>query len=36
MVQLHVSAIDNGHPQVAHEILIKELYKPYMGCLYAT
>jgi len=26
-VQLHVSALDNGHLQVAHEILIKQLYK---------
>ena len=33
-VQLHVSALDNGHLQVVHEILIKQLYKTYMGCLY--
>ena len=25
-VQLHVSALDNGHLQVVHEILIKQLY----------
>ena len=34
--QLHVSALDNGHLQVAHEILIKQLYKTYMGCLYGV
>jgi hypothetical protein len=28
-VQLHVSALDNGHLQVAHDILIKQLYKTY-------
>ena len=33
-VQLHVSALDNGHLKVVHEILIKQLYKTYMGCLY--
>jgi hypothetical protein len=33
-VQLHVSALDDGHLQVVHEILIKQLYKTYMGCLY--
>jgi len=33
-VQLHVLALDNGHLQVAHEILIKQLYKTYLGCLY--
>jgi len=26
-VQLHISALDNGHLQVVHEILIKHLYK---------
>jgi len=31
--QLHVSALDNGHLQVVHEILIKQLYKTYMGCI---
>jgi len=30
-VQLHVSALGNGHLQVVHEILIKKLYKTYMG-----
>ena len=35
-VQLHVSALDNGHLQVVHEILIKQLYKTYMGCLYGV
>jgi len=34
-VQLHVSALDNGHLQVVYEILIKQLYKHtwavYMG-----
>jgi len=30
-VQLHVSALDNGHLQVVHEILIKQLYKTYMS-----
>jgi len=25
--QLHVSALDNGHLQVVHEILNKQLYK---------
>jgi len=33
-VQLHVSALDNGHLQVVYEILIKQLYKSYMGCIY--
>jgi len=28
-VQLHVSAPDNGHLQVVHEMLIKQLYKTY-------
>jgi hypothetical protein len=32
-VQLHVSALDNGHLQVVHEIIIKQLYKTYMGCI---
>ena len=32
-VQLHVSALDNGHLQAVHEILIKKLYKTYMACL---
>ena len=35
-VQLHVSALDNGHLQVVHEILIKQLYKTYMGCLFGV
>ena len=34
MVQLRVSALDNDHLQVVHEILFKQLYKTYMGCLY--
>jgi len=33
-VQLHVSVLDNDHLQVVHEILIKQLHKTYMGCLY--
>jgi len=39
--QLHVSALDNGHLQVVHESLSKQLYKCiyiyiyiYMGYLY--
>jgi len=33
--QLHVSAVDNGHLQVVHESLNKQLYKNiYMGYLY--
>jgi len=32
-VQLHVSALDNDDLQVVHEVLIKQLYKTYMGCL---
>ena len=35
-VQLHVSALDNGHLQVVHEILIKQLYKTYMGCTHGA
>jgi len=35
-VQLHVSALDKGHLQVVHEILIKQLYDTYMGCLYGV
>ena len=35
-VQLHVSALDNGHLQVVRQILIKQLYKTYMGCLYGV
>ena len=31
VVQLHVSTLDNGHLQVVHEILIKQLYKTYTG-----
>jgi len=31
--QLHVSALDNGHLQVVHEILSKQLYETYMGCI---
>jgi len=30
-VQLHVSALDNGHLQVIHEILSKQLYGAYYG-----
>ena len=30
-VQLHVSALDNGHLQVVHEILSKQLYETYYG-----
>jgi len=33
-VQLHVSALDNGHLQDINEVLIKQFYKTYMGCLY--
>jgi len=36
MVQLYVSALDNGHLQVVHEILTKQLYKTYMGYLYGV
>jgi len=35
-VQLRVSALDNDHLQVVHEILIKQLHKTYMGCLYGV
>jgi len=35
-VQLLVSALDNGHLQVVHEILIKYLYKTYKSCLYGV
>jgi len=35
-VQLHVSELDNGHLQVVHEILIKQLCETYMGCLYGV
>jgi len=35
-VQLHVSALNNGHLQVVHEILIKQLYKMYTECLYGV
>ena len=35
-VQLHVSALDNGHLQVVHEIIIKQLYKIYMGCIHGA
>ena len=35
-VQLHVSALDNGQLQVVHEILIKQLYKTYMGCIHGA
>ena len=35
-VQLHVSALDNDHLQVVHEILIMQLYETYMGCLYGV
>jgi len=30
-VQLRVSALDNGHLQVVHEILVTRLYKTYIG-----
>jgi len=33
-VQLHVSAPDNSHLQVVHEILSKRLYETYMGCIH--
>ena len=29
-VQLHVSALDNGHLQVVHEILNNQLYETYV------
>jgi len=32
-VQLHVSTLDNGHLQVVHEMLSKQLYEAYMGCI---
>jgi len=32
-VQLHVSALDNGHLQVVHEILSTQLYETYMGSI---
>ena len=32
-VQLHVSALVNGHLQVVHEILSKQLYETYVGCV---
>jgi len=32
-VQLHVSALDNGHLQVVHEILSKQLYRAITGCI---
>jgi len=35
-VQLHVSALDNGHLQVVHEILSKQLYKTYIGCIHGA
>ena len=33
-VQLHVSALDNGHLQVVHVILIKRLYKKQTWAVY--
>ena len=33
MVQLHVSALDIDHLQVVKEILVKQLYKTYIGCV---
>jgi len=30
-IQLHVSALENGHLQVVHEILSKQLYETYYG-----
>ena len=35
-VQLYVSGLDNGHLQVVHETLIKQLYQTHMGCLYGV
>jgi len=32
-VQLHVSALDNDHLQVVHEILSKQLCGAIMGCI---
>jgi len=32
--QLLVSAPGHAHLQVVHEVLIKQLHKIYMGCLY--
>jgi len=32
-VQLRVSALDNCHLQVVLEILSKQLYETYMGCI---
>jgi len=32
-VQLHVSMLDSGYLQVVHEILSKQLYETYMGCI---
>ena len=31
-VQLHVSALGNDHLLFVYEILIKQLYKTYVGC----
>jgi len=34
IVLLHkVQLLDNGHLQVVHEILSKQLYETYMGCI---
>ena len=35
-VQLNVSALDNDHLQVAHEVFIKQLYKTFMGCVHGA
>ena len=32
-LQVHVSALDISHLQVVHEILSKQLYETYMGCI---
>ena len=35
-VQQHVSALDNGHLKVVHEILTKQSYKTYMDCIHGA
>ena len=35
-IQLRVSALDNGHLQVVHEILSRQLYKTYMGHIHGA
>ena len=32
-VQLHVSVLDNGHLQVVHEIISKQVIRDYIGCI---